>query len=71
MQNNDLLQYKDILNIPYPKSDRHPQMTLLQRSAQFAPFAALTGFGGEITKSAERITEEMLDNGYDADDYYL
>ncbi len=48
---NDLLKnhggtefpYEDILHLPHPVSKRHPQMSMYQRAAQFAPFAALTG----------------------------
>lgn len=37
--------YEDLVNIDYEKikSKRHAQMTRLQRAAQFAPFAALSG----------------------------
>jgi len=37
--------YSDIINIDYEKvkSKRHPEMTRLNRAAQFAPFAALSG----------------------------
>ncbi|MBQ8084512.1 MAG: hypothetical protein IJ232_00220 [Lachnospiraceae bacterium] len=36
--------YDDIINLPHHISERHPQMSLYKRAAQFAPFAALTGF---------------------------
>jgi len=35
-------EYDDIINIQYIKSRKHPHMSLYARSAQFAPFAALT-----------------------------
>ena len=36
-------KYEDIINLSRPVSNR-PKMSLEQRSAQFAPFAALTGY---------------------------
>ena len=36
-------QYKDIINLSRPVSKRHAPMSLLDRAAQFAPFAALNG----------------------------
>ncbi len=33
--------YEDIINLPHPVSKKHPQMSMMQRAAQFAPFAAL------------------------------
>ena len=37
-------KYEDIINLPYKKSKKHPQMSLYARSAQFSSFAALTGY---------------------------
>lgn len=50
-------QYEDIINLPHPVSKRHPQMSLEERAAQFAPFAALTGHGEAIRKTAEDVAE--------------
>lgn len=52
-------KYNDIINLSRPKS-KHPQMTLEQRSAQFAPFAALTGYEGQIKETA-RLTDKRLE----------
>ncbi len=49
--------YMDILHLPHPVSDKHPRMSLYDRSAQFAPFAALTGHEEAIEETA-RLTEE-------------
>ena len=37
-------QYDDIINLPHPASSKHPRMSMMARAAQFAPFAALTGY---------------------------
>ena len=50
-------EYDDIINLPHHVSKRHPKMSLLARAAQFAPFSALTGYGTEIKKSAQRVGE--------------
>ena len=44
--------YKDIIDRPYIKSEKHPHMSLYDRSAQFAPFAALTGYEEMISEEA-------------------
>lgn len=51
--------YEDIIHLPHPNSKRHPRMSMLNRAAQFAPFAALTGYGNVITESA-RLTEDQI-----------
>ena len=52
-------QYEDIINLPHPVSKRHPQMSMEERAAQFAPFAALTGHGEAIRKTAEDTAREL------------
>ena len=47
--------YDDIINLPHHVSKCHPQMSIWNRAAQFAPFAALTGF-----EDAIRDTEQSL-----------
>lgn len=48
--------YDDIINLPHHVSERHPQMSMYNRAAQFAPFAALAGHDSAITEAA-RLTE--------------
>ena len=48
--------YDDIFDLPHHVSERHPQMSMYNRAAQFAPFAALTGHDSAITEAA-RLTE--------------
>ena len=50
-------KYDDIINLPHHVSKKHPQMSLEMRAAQFAPFAALTGFEDEVKETA-RLTNE-------------
>ena len=46
--------YADLLDLPHPTSQRHPRMSPLARAAQFAPFAALSGYEAMIAESARR-----------------
>lgn len=48
--------YDDIIDLPHHVSERHPLMSMYNRAAQFAPFAALTGHNAAITEAA-RLTE--------------
>ncbi len=43
--------YDDIIALPHPVSKRHRPMSPADRAAQFAPFAALRGFGEEIDRT--------------------
>ena len=45
--------YDDIIHLPHHVSKRHPQMSMWNRAAQFAPFAALTGYEDAIQESAK------------------
>ena len=52
--------YDDIIDLPHHVSERHPQMSMYNRAAQFAPFAALTGHDASITEAA-RLTDADLE----------
>ncbi len=52
--------YDDIIDLPHHVSKRHPQMSLYNRAAQFAPFAALTGHDAAVEETA-RLTDEQRD----------
>lgn len=43
--------YDDIIDSPHHVSNRHPQMSMWNRAAQFAPFAAMSGYDEAIKKS--------------------
>lgn len=45
--------YDDIINLPHPEPKRHRRMARADRAAQFAPFAALTGFEETLDGAAQ------------------
>ncbi len=51
-------EYEDIVGLPRPVSGRHAPMPLSSRAAQFAPFAALTGYEEAIGEAARLTAEE-------------
>ena len=52
-------RYADIISLPHPVSARHRPMPAASRAAQFAPFAALTGYEEAVAETA-RLTEERI-----------
>ena len=54
------MSYEDILGLPRHSSAHHAHMTRLNRAAQFAPFAALSGHEAEIAE-AGRLTEQAAE----------
>ena len=60
MQNN----YDDIIDLPHHVSATRPQMSMMDRAAQFSHFAALTGYDAAIKETA-RLTDQKID----LDDY--
>jgi len=50
--------YEDIINLPHHVSSRHTPMSLLNRAAQFAPFAALTGYDDAVRETARHTDDE-------------
>ena len=53
-------EYDDIINLPHPVSKNHRQMPMEIRAAQFAPFAALTGYDAVINETA-RLTDQQVE----------
>ena len=51
-------EYEDIIDLPHPSSQKHPRMPAMNRAAQFAPFAALTGFDDAIQAAAKSVQEK-------------
>jgi hypothetical protein len=56
-----LRKYGDIINLPHPRSNRHPHMSAEARAAQFAPFAALNGFETAIRRTGRKVREQNDD----------
>ncbi len=48
--------YDEIIHLPHHVSSTRPRMSMIDRAAQFSPFAALVGYDAEI-KEAGRLTE--------------
>lgn len=55
-----MTQYEDIINLPHHVSERHARMSMLDRVAQFSPFAALTGYDAAIEETA-RLTDAKIE----------
>ena len=51
-------KYRDMVTLPRPVSRTHAPMSARNRAAQFAPFAALTGFDGVIAETARTVSEK-------------
>lgn len=54
------MSYEDILYRPHHVSTRRAAMPMIDRAAQFAPFAALTGHDGLIQETA-RLTDSLAE----------
>lgn len=60
-------KYDDIINLPHHVSPTRPQMSMIDRAAQFSPFQALTGYEdailetGRLTDARAELTEDELD----------
>ena len=52
--------YEDILHLPHHRSEKHPPMSRADRAAQFAPFAALTGYHDAVQETA-RLTQPRIE----------
>ena len=50
-------RYDDIINLPHHVSPTRQRMSMLDRAAQFAPFAALTGYDDSIAETGRLTTE--------------
>ena len=57
---NARIIYADIISLPHYQSQNRPHMSLYDRAAQFAPFAALTGFDDMVTEEA-RLTDKPIE----------
>ena len=57
---NDSGKYDDIIKLSHHISKKHPQMSMEERAAQFAPFAALVGYEDAVEETA-RITTKRIE----------
>ena len=55
-------KYDDIIDLPHFVSKNRKHMSNYDRAAQFAPFAALTGYGEQISE-ASTITQDFIELG--------
>ena len=53
-------QYADIIHLLHHVSKKRPQMEIINRAAQFSPFAALKGYEDAIEEK-QRKAEENVD----------
>lgn len=53
-------KYDDIIDLPHHQSKSRPHMPVSDRAAQFAPFAALTGYG-EAIRETTRLTDQRIE----------
>ena len=53
-------KYDEILNLPHHVSQTRPRMPMQDRAAQFAPFAALTGYD-DVIREARRVTDDRVE----------
>ena len=52
-------KYDDIIHLPHHVSMKHSRMSAMSRAAQFAPFAALSGYDDAIDETA-RLTDAQI-----------
>ena len=52
-------KYDDIINLPHWEPKSHSRMSMENRSAQFAPFAALTGYKEEIMETGRLVDRKI------------
>ena len=55
-------KYDDIIDLPHHTSATRQRMSISDRAAQFAPFAALTGYDGVIAETARLTDSEDAEN---------
>lgn len=52
--------YDDIINLPHPNPTIRPRMSIANRAAQFAPFAALSGYDSAVKETARLTDQEVM-----------
>ena len=59
--------YDDIIDLPHHISKKHRPMPRETRAAQFAPFAALTGYESDVNEAARYTSEKRELGEYEAE----
>ena len=67
MEHKGTHMYDDIIHLPHHSSPTRPRMSMHDRAAQFAPFAALTGHDAAVAE-AGRQTEKRIELAQDSRD---
>ena len=57
-------KYDNIIALPRPVSKKHKPMAMIDRAAQFSPFAALTGYDAAVSETA-RLTDSRAERDED------
>ena len=57
--------YEEIINLPHHVSKKHTPMSMWNRAAQFAPFAALNGHNSALMET-EKQNEQMYEHQDDS-----
>lgn len=52
-------KYDDMLYLPHHQSERRAHMPMASRAAQFAPFAALTGYEARVEETARQVQKQI------------
>lgn len=52
-------KYEFIMNLPHHTSKKRPQMSRHDRAAQFAPYAALSGYEDAVEETATKVLIEQ------------
>ncbi len=60
MADRKIEDYQDIINLPHYISKNRPHMSMIDRAAQFSPFAALTGYDAAVKETA-RLTDQRVE----------
>ncbi|MCR5209075.1 MAG: hypothetical protein K6C99_02565 [Lachnospiraceae bacterium] len=62
--------FEKMLNMEHPVSKKYPQMSMEARSAQFAPFDALSGLDETIDRADRDMEEKMsTKHNYESEDF--
>ena len=62
-------KYGDIIDLPRPATSR-ARMSMENRAAQFAPFAALTGYHESVEDTEARVSSDNESGGVASEAFY-